>query len=161
MGGGAYTQAVKVPKGAKKMDEMSSKEKMKKGLYKEDMGGEDGLVQITLEADIHTVTGGLSYDIGNWAASVAPQLAKFIQGEGSREDLGNAVAGLATAGTAGVTTGLAMYADDIKKAAKIIKDAAKQGAGAVAKLLGKGGKKNEADMGGDSELEAFVAKAAK
>jgi len=35
MSGGAYTEAVKMPKKAKKMEEMSSKEKMAKGMYKE------------------------------------------------------------------------------------------------------------------------------
>jgi len=161
MGGGAYTEAVKVPKKMKevnavadtdkmkKMEEMSSKEKMKKGLYKE-MDGEKK-VQITLDEvddmDIHTTAGGLSYDIGKWTVENWPTIAKAVRGDqGSLEDVGNAVTGLITMGAVGITTGLAMYADDLKAAARKLKDAIK-------------GKKNNMDEGsGEKGLDSLVAK---
>lgn len=170
MGGGAYTETVKVPKSKsgkiKEADmpkapsheetaanqvyeKMSSKEKMKKGLYKE-MDGEKK-VQITLDEvddmDIHTTTGALSYDIGKWAVDNWPTLANAIKGDqGSLEDVGNAVTGLITMGVFGVGTGLAMYADDLKAAARKLKNAIK-------------GKKDNMEEGsGEKGLSNLLAK---
>ena len=141
MGGGAYTEAVKVPKGPKKMDEMSSKEKMKKGMYKENMGGEK-TVQVSLD-EFHAGQ-EWSIKLGQWAVENYPQIAKAL-GDTDPAALGDMIAGLATTGTIGLTLGLAAAKDSIKDAAKKVKNL----------LRGKKGKMEEGND--DSELASIVA----
>ena len=168
MGGGAYTQAVKAPKAGKpsKMDEMSSKKKMEKGLYKEDQGSV-GEKEVTITLDEIVTSGGEGLaDIGYWALKAIPGIAKALSDSGINDpyeqahNIGGSLVGLATAGTVGVSLGLGMYAEKIKNAGQKIKDAAEQGVGALKKLIGKKDNMSEGDMGGDESLEAIVAQIA-
>ena len=130
-------------------EKMSSKEKMAKGMYKEDMQqapGEEKKVKITLDE----WTGGDPgmYEIGKWACDMIPAL-KGLGTQGLDQtyvDLGSAIVSLATIGTAVLGVTLAVQKDNIKAAAKKL----------ISFVGGKKGVKEGANT--DQELAQAVAK---
>jgi rubrerythrin len=131
-------------------EKMSSKEKMAKGMYKEDMQqapGQEKTVKISLDEYIGGDPG--MYEVGKWACDLIPALKNLgTTGDPGQTyvDLGSAIVSLATIGTAVLGVTLAVQKDNIKAAAK--------------KLISfVGGKKNmEEGANTDQELAAAVAK---
>jgi hypothetical protein len=90
-------------------------------------------------------------ELGQWVVDTFPTIAKAISSSAAEDpdqrlvDLGMQVLQLATVGTIGIATGLAVAKDDIKKAAKKVKS-----------LLG--GKKAAVSEADDAELAQILAK---
>ena len=128
-------------------EKMSSKQKMAKGMYKEDM---DDQVKITLDE----YTGSpIEYEIGQWAMKAYPAIAKALTSGNTSGDAGQAIADLggtivtlATVGTVMTGIGLGIAKDSIKAAAKKL----------VSAVKGKGGIKEDEAMGVDPELQKIV-----
>jgi rubrerythrin len=130
-------------------EKMSSKEKMAKGMYKEDMGApnQEKTVKITLDEYIGGDPG--MYEVGKWACDLIPALKNLgTTGEDAQTyvDLGSAIVSLATIGTAVLGVTLAVQKDNIKAAAKKL----------ISFVGGKKGVKEGANT--DQELAQAVAK---
>jgi rubrerythrin len=106
-------------------EKMSSKEKMAKGMYKEDMGtpGQEKTVKITLDEYVGGDPG--MYEIGKWACDMIPAL-KSIGTSGdigqTFVDIGTAITSLAGVGTLVASGVIAAHAQEIKMAAKKLRD---------------------------------------
>ena len=130
-------------------EKMSSKEKMAKGLYKEDMqtADQDKKVTITLDEYVNGDPG--MYEIGKWACDMIPALKNIgTSGDIGQTfvDIGTAITSLAGVGTLVATGVIAAHAGEIKQAAKKL----------VSFISGKKDVKEGANT--DQELAQAVAK---